>query len=294
MKINGFENVDIEKNGGLLVWDHEVTETEAVYGTQTDLNSGLIVGNGEYMQQTDGIAAKEYADELYMRVYLELPDGTYVYGPLKEYSVRTYCESAISKQNRAMDTCVAMLHYGAAAQEYFGYNVEDLANKNIAEKYPAAEWDADLIDALEPVTTNITASEKVSDNGRTLSLDGAVVVNNYYGFTGTAASAELLVWEDATGTLTTGNVSYTVDMGLYGKEYMGQSDMIATKEYGDTIFVCAHFVDEQGMDHYSEVVAYSPEKYADSVLNRSTNAKLIDLVQKMVTYGEFARIYFSK
>lgn len=296
VKVKGFEGVDVAGNGGMLVWDQAVTEDEAVVGGAVPayVQEGLIVAGDEYMQRTTGIAAKEYADVVYLRVYVQLPDGSYAYGPLKEFSVRHYCEARINADAKEKDVCIAMLHYGASAQEYFDYNLEDPANKNVVETYPSVEWDATLINALDPFTTSITASSSVSNNGRTLSLDGAIVVNCYYGFTGDVKSAELLVWDGVTEELTAENASYSVNMKLVGNEYWAQSREFASKEYGKTVYVCAHFVDENGEDHYSDVVAFSPEEYARRVIANYSNPELLDVVKKMVIYGEFARIYFEK
>jgi len=147
--VTGFEGIDLTTKGGLLVWDHKVTEEAAVYGSQTYVNEGMVynitTANGvpEYMVRTNGIAAKEYADEVYFRVYVEVAPGEYVYGELAEYSVQTYCQNQLNKSGTSAvqkQVCAQMLHYGAAAQKRFNYHVTDLANANILGSYPAPDW----------------------------------------------------------------------------------------------------------------------------------------------------------
>jgi len=141
--VEGFDGIDVEEKGGLLIWNSAVSENEAVYGSADVTQEGLIYYNGEYTQRTLGISAKNYADEIYLRVYIEVADGEYVYGPLTEYSVQEYCEHKINTDGYPDDlkkTCAALLHYGAMAQRYFNYNTEDLANANILSSYPAPEW----------------------------------------------------------------------------------------------------------------------------------------------------------
>ena len=290
------EEIDLTQDAGLLIWKREVTEEDALFGTEDVLRTGLEERGGEYVQQSHGIAAKEYGDTIYFRVYVKNEEDTYVYGPLKDYSVRTYCDKVFANPDVAgenlVNTCAAMLHYGAAAQKNFDYKLDALVNEGIP--YPAMEWNPKWINATDPFITNIVASDKVTDTGRTLSLDGAIVMNCYYKFAGNAKSAELLVWDGVGGELTVEKVSYTVDMRVVGSEFLGNPKAFAAKEYDKTIYVCARFVDEDGSVHYSDVVAYHPEQYAANVLaSDRASEKLKETVKNMVTYGQFAGINFG-
>ena len=300
VKVTGFEGIDIAKNGGLLIWNSQVTEETALFGTQDVHQAGLIASKTEYAQQTLGIPASKYADTLYLRVYVKVGENEYVYGPVAQYSVRQYCENQINKANAKQtlkDTCVAMLHYGAAAQINFKYNTGDLANKNIIANYPVPEWDGSLLTPVVEPNTKLVGTGDVKDNGKSLSLSGAVCVNFYFqpdSSIGTPASAELLVWENVTGELTLNNVSYTKELIKSNNEYAQQSEMISAAKLGNTIYACAKFVDKNGNEHYSDVVAYSPELYAANQITKNRNQELIATVKAMVVYGECANIYLNK
>lgn len=141
--VSGFEGIDVASKGGLLIWHSEVTEDEAVYGTADTTQTGLIAYGNEYTQRTSGIPMRRYADEVYLRVYIEVAEGEYVYGPLAKYSVQEYCEHKINTDGysaKLKATCASLLHMGAMAQQYFNYNTNNLANANILEVYPAPEW----------------------------------------------------------------------------------------------------------------------------------------------------------
>ena len=302
VQITGFEGVDIASSGGLLIWDHEISEEEALFGAKgAVVKEGLIRVGGEYAQRTDGIAARRYADKLYLRVYLEVADGVYAYGPLKEYSVQKYCENKLSDPGSSAElkaVCAAMLHYGAAAQVYFGdYKPYGYADANILDQYPTAAWEPGLLtSAAEVPASGISATGDVADKGKSLSLTGAVCVNYYYGaeFTGGIVTAELLVWDGVRGPLTEENVSYRKPLNLTGSEYAAQTDGIPARKYGDTIYTCAHFVDAQGNDHYSRISAYSPEVYAARKLSdSSTPEALREVCRRMVMFGECAENYFA-
>ncbi len=294
---NGFPDVDIAKNGGLLIWKNPVSEEEATIENAEIIKEGLIYTNDMYVQQTDGIAVKEYADELYLRAYIRGQYGEYYYSPLAEYSVQDYCESRLenSKNEDMKNLAAAMLHYGASAQLYFDHNTADLANANIEKKWPAYVWTDHLLTTPEKLYSDMKGTGDVKSIGKTLSLDDAIAVNYYFETTGNwdVAEAELLVWDGVIAKLTTDNVSYSNAMVEDGDRWIGRSYEFAAKEMGKTIFACAKFTDTDGNVHYSDISAYSPEAYAAGRINNSTNAQMVDLAKKMVIYGEFAAIYFG-
>lgn len=300
VQITGFEGVDIAQKGGLLVWDREISEEEAVFGAAgATVRAGLIPVDGEYAQRTDGIAARRYADRLYLRVYLEVAEGVYAYGPLTEYSVQQYCENKLDDAGSSpelKELCAAMLHYGTAAQVYFDdYRPYGYANANITALYPPSSWDPGLLTpAAEVPVSGICATGDVADKGRSLSLTGAVCINYYYetAFPGEAVTAELLIWDGAAGPLTSENVTCRKPLALADGVYSAQSDGICTRRYGDTIYACAHFVDDQGRDHYSDIGAYSPEQYAANKLANGTGA-LQEVCRRMVIFGGCAQRYFA-
>ncbi len=296
VKISGFPNVDVAENGGLLVFKSPVDANEATYENADEVHIGLIKTGSEYMQRTDGIAAKEYADEVYLRVYVIDQYGRYTYSPVMKYSVQEYCEGRLAKStNEDMkNLCAAMLHYGTAAQLYFDYNTDDLANENIRISWPVENLDKSLLTPLKSFTTSVTATGDVKDTGKTLTLEGAIKVNFYFHPVGWKASkAELLVWDGVSGNLSLNNVSYTVQMKKDGSDWMGSSREFVAKEMGKTIFAAAKMTDTNGGVHYSDVIAYSPEAYAEGRINNSTNENMVKLAEKMVIYGEYAAIYFG-
>ena len=291
--------MDIAKNGGLLIWTTPVTEETAVYGTQKHIVEGLIKAGSEYVQQTTGIRSMEYADTLYIRVYVKDLNGNYVYSSIRQTSVREYCEGRIEKSTdtKLVNTAIAMLHYGAASQLNFKYNTGDLANKNIAEAHPNKEWDANLLDDLVAPNTKIVGTDKIQDTGKTLSLGEAIQMNFYIKpiELGTIKTAKMYFWQNVSGELTFENATKFVDMIKAGAEFVCTSDMITAVDYGTTIYACAYLVDSNGNEYYSNVFTGSPESYAKNVLAKSTSsAELKAACRAFVLYGEAAKINFSK
>ena len=87
------------------------------------------VSGGYYKVTFDDISAKEMADDIFVQVFHE--DGTPA-SDLWTDSVRAYVERALPEETQVVRTLlVDMLNYGAAAQQQFGYGLNDLANSTL-------------------------------------------------------------------------------------------------------------------------------------------------------------------
>jgi hypothetical protein len=136
---------------GLLTWTAQPEEV-CIDTAQTVLPGALYDEDYDrYMVKTAGIPAKKLGDDLFMAVYARLSDGSYVYSRVITYSPRKYALSRLEKSTdeNLKALCVAMLNYGAAAQEYFAYRTDDLTNSTLTPEQQAlvAPYSADLFEA---------------------------------------------------------------------------------------------------------------------------------------------------
>jgi hypothetical protein len=323
----------IMANAGLLVWheaDLPADLAAAVWGSESYIAemeySGPYGGHIEYIATTEGIPAKEYGDKLYFRSYI-LVDGEYQYGELFEYSVKDYCEGRFekSKNTELKSALVALLNFGAAAQEYFDYKTDALVNANM-HKYLDRGWiDASMVemnwdssylvplDSPDPeMTVNFTQTESLSDNSNSLFLKGAISINYFttighdLGTLENAQSHIMYFWTEeryaelrAAGTpLTKDNASYYVEAELvysnkYGWEFEVMSEPISAKDWGNTIYSALCVTDNAGIEHCSGVLVYSPLKYAANKVSGSPNSEIARLSQWMAIYSKRAIEYFN-
>jgi hypothetical protein len=255
-------------------------------------------------------------------------NGQYIYGAVKQYSVKEYCEGRFekSKDEKLKTTLVALLNYGAAAQTYFKEHTDDLANAdlesyvekyNLNRSYLGMNWSNDyLTDVAEPsesMTVNFQSTGTVTDDGKSLILKGAISVKYYMGVGMDATVFEnakektFYFWtakdyaalESKGEPLSKDNASYTVEGTLaydktYGWEYSAKSDGIFAMYYGDTLYACLCIEDSTGQKHCSGVVTYSPEVFAAGKINDNKAADIDPVVQWLVVYGERAKAYLSK
>ena len=91
------------------------------------------VNGGYYQFSYDGLTAKEMSDEITVEIYDS--EGKAV-SELRKESARSYAKKLFDSANTAelKTLAVDILNYGAAAQEFFGYNTEDLANSQLSEE----------------------------------------------------------------------------------------------------------------------------------------------------------------
>ena len=236
--VTGFEGYDQASNMGLIMWtgDAEYSEELFVVGNEnvTDMRGATLDAEGRWVVQTPGIAAKEMGNEYYIRAYVALPDGTYIYSTkngetqIQYHGVQKYALGRLGKDGENFDkVIVALMDYAAAAQVQFGYKLDDLANDidvtelttelgfeaARAEEILAAfaanktEYSADMvIPTVTPDSTvlgswirDTAAKNKVGVNA-SLTLEG-IITNNYkfaLKASGTVAQAKFLYWTTET------------------------------------------------------------------------------------------------
>ena len=141
-----------------------------------------------YSCTTNGITAKQMGDTRYYCAYAKLPDGSYTYSPIYEYSPKKYALSRLanSTDEKLKALCVAMLNYGAAAQAYFGYRTDELMNESLTDEQKAlvVSYDPTLFAGAIPADSAKTGSFVQTDIGfssrsATVSFDGAFAINYY-------------------------------------------------------------------------------------------------------------------
>jgi hypothetical protein len=296
--VSGIEATEM----GLLTWS-----SEPANGT-IDNAENIFVGavyeetKGYYMVQTDGIAAKNLGDDIYMCVYAKTENGI-VYSDVTKYSPKQYALSRLenSKNENMKALCVAMLNYGAAAQEYFGYKTEDLMNASLTAEQQAlvSAYSADLFTGAVAANASKIGSfaktEGFAGKSASVSFEGAFAINYYFAASAAVegdmtfyywsaedyAKAQVLAADNATGTV----AMTALDNGCYWANIAG----IAAKELDDTFYAAAVYTDANGNTYCTGVVAYSLSSYC----MKNANGSMGELAQATAIYGYHANEYFD-
>ena len=272
--------------------------TDSAYDAVSDL----------YANTTKGIAAKQMGDARYYAAYAKLADGTYAYSKLYNYSPKKYAANMLSRAStseKQKALCVAMLNYGAAAQEYFNYKTDALMNADLtaAQKALVKPYTSDLlvgaVGADSSKTVNFTkTSTGFKGLSASVSFEGAFAINYYFTPNQTVSGdVTFYYWsaEDyaAANKLTTANATGKIAMtGNANGTYWAQVSGIAAKNIDDTYYVCGVYT-SGGNTYCTGIIAYSLSKYC---IKNATSADIgmQNLAKATAVYGYYAATYFAK
>ena len=296
--------VDVVETGMLVFYADPGT---ANYAAADDVYSDAISNNGVYLNTTKGIAAKYMGDSRFYCAYAKLTDGTYAYSKLYQYSPLKYAANMLSKASTSAAQkalCVAMLNYGAAAQNFFNYRTDSLMNAALTAEQQAlvVPYDASLFKGSVAADASKTVNFTKTDSGfsarsASVSFEGAFSINYYFTPNmGVAGDVTLYFWtpEDyaAADVLTVDNASGSSPMVNNGGPYWGQVSGIAAKNLDKTYYVAGVYTDASGNTYCTGVIAYSLSKYC---LNNAKPGKdMQELAAATAMYGYYANAYFTK
>lgn len=226
-----------------------------------------------YVVTYNGVAAKEMADNFHITVYNAQGQAVSV---TRTDSVRAYARRTLDNPNTTeavKAVVVNMLNYGAAAQNYFTYGTDDLANSILT----AQEQE------LAFANIEVTDSRIAGDNfgGSTLVLNSNIKLSMC--FTGvTEGMTAKAVYTDAKG------VPYTVDCAL-DSDGRVDIDALAVADYNCLVTVTVYNVDSTVFGSASDSVA---SYVARNNIDPEVTEELKALGDTLVKFAEAARSYF--
>ena len=290
---------------GMLVFYTDPGAADIALADDVYENAAFNESTGRYSNTTAGIAAKEMGDARYYAAYAKLSDGSYVYSPLYEYSPKKYALSRLVNSTDAnmKALCVAMLNYGAAAQNYFGYKTDDLMNASLTEEQQAmvVSYDPALFAGAAAVDSSKVGNFVKTDVGfsgrsATVSFEGAFAINYYFVPNGAVdGDITFYYWNAddyaAVETLMPSNASGKMTMTAAGDgSYWAQVTGIAAKQMDDTYYVAAFYTSDFETC-CTGVIPYSLSKYC---MNNAVDGNdMQELAAYTAVYGYHAKAYFG-
>ncbi len=143
-----------------------------------------VDGTACHIFQYTGLAAKQMTDYVYAVAYVQDAEGKYKYSSPVKYSIYQYADAMITKDAESAKLLKAMLKYGAKAQLYFGYRIENLPTMGYAVvNLKDAKFEdgtiqglyktdtAIKIDSLTHTVTGVTDWYIVADDGRKILVE---------------------------------------------------------------------------------------------------------------------------
>ena len=210
--------------------------------------------------------AKQVADQ----VTVQVMNGEGPVGNAISYSVMQYCVNRIKKSNDANEVamCKSLLNYGAAAQMFFNYNTDNLANASLSE--------ADKTLATPDLSAHkysITGTEEgIKAKSATVTMESAICIRVYFTLTGDKTI------EDYTFTID----GREVQPRYNEKGWYIESEGIAAKRMDEMHDFCVGGI----------TVRYSVLSYANSKLT-SKDPLEVNLAKALYVYYAAAEAYLG-
>jgi hypothetical protein len=291
---------------GLLTWYNRPANTAAAtYESAEAVIPGAIYNEGAnmYMVRSQGVPAKQLGDNMYIRVYAKLSDGTYAYSKVTYYNAVMYANDILANSQSAemKSLVVAMLNYGAAAQVHFSHNTDKLMNAGLTPEQKALvkAYSSDMVApmvSVDPSKVGTFKNNGFANGYPTVSFEGAFSIN-FYLIPNQEVEGDMTLycWDLSTynsvSTLTEDNATAKVVMTDGGDRFVGAYEGIAAKQIDETVFVAAVY-EIDGVRYSSPVLKYSLGAYcADQIANGSETMK--EFAKHTAVYGYYAENYFA-
>lgn len=300
----GMEELDYAP--GILFFTSEPEEDDILeaYEEGAGIENYAKGNDGTLMFSYDKLAAKEMNDPVYAVLYVELADGSAVFGTPSDISVARYAPMALESYKGAAPEetdafrrlMVDMLNYGAAAQNEFNYRTDALANAGIAKWKSYGTAAAPRLETAAKQISDGISSDKVNVAGVTLSLENELSINFYMNVEGSVKAAELLMFDTYAegGTYNADTADKNVAAVEHNGQYAGFVHNIAAKEMRKHYFVRMHVEYEDGTEAYSDILRYSVESYAANIIRNHRPTDTIRVaMENMMKYGDAASAYFA-
>lgn len=256
-------------------------------GVETIVSDYRIEGNKYVFDFTD-IAPHQMGDTIYSTLYATHNGEEYA-SKTREYSVLEYCNNAFdnygSDEYAELRTLlVDLLNYGAMAQMYMSYKVDDLVNASLTDTQKAWGTSTDReIESIRNLKYETIANPTVSWKGAGLNLEESIAIR-------LKISAQDIEGMSLRVTTSAGSVS--IDSSKFFETTGGHYvfvDCLCAAQVSETVYITV-LKDNVAV---SNTLRYSIESYAADNMN-SVDENGANLLKAMIRYGDSAKAYADK
>ncbi len=255
-------------------------------GTETTITE-YTIDNDKYVFEFADVAPQWINDTISATLYAEL-NGETVQSDVLEYSVAKYCYTVL--QNYTTDEyantrtlMVDLLNYGAAAQVYAEYKVDNLSNAALTDIQKS--WASPELSELTSVlnSSHITIDNpSVTWKAVQLRLDNTVMIKY---------KIQTDSIDNLSAKIEVGNYSWTIPYTAFTKAddegcYYIYIDGLSAGQMSEAVDTTIY----NGDVAVSNTIRYSIESYVLANQNHE-NANLVDMLNKMLKYGYAAYNY---
>ena len=272
----------------------------------------LETSTGRHVFTYSDIAAKEMNDDIYLVAYIRTADDQYIYSNPLTYSVVKCATTILNPQYNYSDEfrtlAVDMLNYGAAAQVYFNYRTDTLANAGLTDAQKAYGTSGTVTLANHQAAYG-TASDNAKFTHANLTLESAVWLNYKAAIKapqGRSIRKVTLFYDETFTNENTWvsrrnsnqlkstemelNTGYTSTNGE--SQYVGNIKGLAAKDLRNLMYTQIMVTYSDGSVVYSNILQYSVETFAWKAHDLN-NSALIPLADALMKYSDAAKAYLA-
>jgi hypothetical protein len=272
---------------GMMVFDNEadakaLDPSKAI--THVEYDASALTSGGYFYGYSDGIPAKDMGTTLYYVGYAQYGAEDYEYAEMINYSPRVYAANMLGKSTTADATknlCSALMHYGAAMQQYKDKSLtaEQLMNYGI-EGIRAIPYDEAVLGDHNAVITR-GPNEPFKLTSATMLFEGAIT----YRLTFTVPAALVgKVYVEYTIKGVTNETPIEQD----GSKFYAFISGNAAKDMDEDVTVRAYYLDENENKVYDDELVYSGYAYVRNTVKNSSDATSIALAKAFAMYIYYA------
>ena len=281
--VDAYDKVYLEVTKTLYDSEGNATGTDVRIVEMGALNSNYASYGFKYA----GITSVEIGSNIVATIYAEKDGVTYVGASSGDYSIKQYCYNRLSKSSNAEELTfmVDFLNYGAAAQQHFNYNTENLVTADLTDTQKAYASTLQTINS--DAATETLSGSTVAVTGFTLVFEGKIAIKYVFNPSNYLKSGSIedltVVVKDSGGTVLK---TFTSEEFL-NYNAAGTIKAIEFSELWSTeMREAVTFQVYAGEEAVSDARTYSIQTYAYNKQDEATNGTLAVLVKAMIQYGD--------
>lgn len=300
VRFAAFGTVDVYQDSDngieLRVWDTTVEGEKTAANATDTLAMTLNRSDYSYRCDYDKFAPKQMTDKIFIQAFITVDGEEKVASAITEVCLADLAfeqyEAAVAEEDeKGAALMAAVLNYGAAAQKYFDYNTDNLANKNlpaeaqVIEKKEDGWYRSEAMDYVASGATNVASSEITSGS---LIFESTLSIRLYVDVTADEVECPISVRVGTTvdnvgedkGTDVDGANSITLEnIGL---------DDLSTVYYFQTLVRHTRILPTgktTKVTYYGDIFSYSVESYVARMAYNTENPELGDLLHALMNLG---------
>lgn len=282
----------------LRIWDSSVTGEKTKDNAVAEIAMDVeVLGNYAYTCIYEEFAPKQMTDSITVQAFMTVDGEEVIASATQDVSLAAvayeqYENAVAANEDEQANLMVAVLNYGAAAQKYFGYNLDNLANKNLpAElqtivKQPDGVYKAEIMDSVNPDISTYSYSEITAAS---LVFESTIGIRVYVDVAPSEADKPISMRHGLTADDLAGKGEAVDGAYAFTLSGIGLKDLKTTQYFQVVVQYTRKVGNKEIPVYYSgNVFTYSVEAYVARMAYETDKPELSDLLHALMNLSDAA------